>query len=150
MCVQLDAASIGYFSCSKTCLKRPLKNRQKNLILMTNGSLMEVKSIAECSLWSILQYFWPALSDNWSWKPSFGLHFEWPLKTGFTVFNLIFGRKMKLIVFSCVSWGLIIAIWNALKPFSATGLHPRPHTEDPPDPLKSVYSIKCPRNMPGI
>ena len=34
---------------------------------------MKVKSIAECSLWSILQYFWPALSDNWSWKPIFGL-----------------------------------------------------------------------------
>ena len=23
--------------------------------------------------WTILQYFWPALSDNWSWKPIFGL-----------------------------------------------------------------------------
>ena len=33
---------------------------------MTNGSLMQVKSIAECSPWSILQYFWPALSGNWS------------------------------------------------------------------------------------
>ena len=40
---------------------------------MTTGSLMKVKSIAECSLWSILQYFWPALSDNWSCKPIFGL-----------------------------------------------------------------------------
>ena len=49
---------------------------------MKNGSLMQVKSIAE---WSILQYFWPALSYNWSWKPSFSLLFEWPLKTGFTV-----------------------------------------------------------------
>ena len=36
---------------------------------MTNISLMQVESIAECSPWSILQYFWPALSDNWSWKP---------------------------------------------------------------------------------
>ena len=27
---------------------------------------MKVKSIAECSPWGILQYFWPALSDNWS------------------------------------------------------------------------------------
>ena len=36
---------------------------------MTNGSLMKVKSIAEC----ILQYFWPALSDNWSWKQISGL-----------------------------------------------------------------------------
>ena len=33
---------------SKTCVKRPLKNGQK--ILMTNGSLMKVESIAECSL----------------------------------------------------------------------------------------------------
>ena len=34
---------------SKTCLKRPLKNRQTKG-LKTNGSLMKVKSIAECSL----------------------------------------------------------------------------------------------------
>ena len=27
---------------------------------------MKVESIAECSPWSILQYFWPTLSDNWS------------------------------------------------------------------------------------
>ena len=52
---------------------------------MTNGSLMKVESIAECSLWSILQYFWPALNDNGSWKPRFGLLLEWPLKTGFTI-----------------------------------------------------------------
>ena len=32
---------------------------------------MEVESIAECSPWGILQYFWPALSNNRSWKPSF-------------------------------------------------------------------------------
>ena len=31
---------------------------------------MKVKSSAECS---ILQYFWPALSDNWSWKTILGL-----------------------------------------------------------------------------
>ena len=34
---------------------------------------MKVESIAECSLWSILQYFWPALSDELSWTPIFGL-----------------------------------------------------------------------------
>ena len=39
---------------------------------MTNGSLMQVESIAE-SPWSILQYFLPALSENWSCKPIFGL-----------------------------------------------------------------------------
>ena len=42
---------------SKTCLKRPLKNRA-NKELMTNGSLMKVKSIAECSPCG------SALSDN--------------------------------------------------------------------------------------
>ena len=47
--------SIQTVSYSKSCLKRPLKNRQRK-ILMTNGSLMKVESIAECSLWSILQY----------------------------------------------------------------------------------------------
>ena len=33
---------------------------------MTNGSLMKAESIAECSTWIILQYFRPALIDNWS------------------------------------------------------------------------------------
>ena len=32
---------------------------------------MKVESITECSIWSILQYFWAALSNNWSWKPIF-------------------------------------------------------------------------------
>ena len=57
----------------------------KTNVLMENGSLMEVESIAECSPWSILQYFWPALSDNRYGKLIFGVRFEWPLKTGFTV-----------------------------------------------------------------
>ena len=38
----------------------------KTKILMTNGCLMKVKSIAECSPWSILQYFGHALMDNQS------------------------------------------------------------------------------------
>ena len=40
---------------------------------MKNDSLMKFESIAECSLWSILQYmyFWPALRDNWSLKTIF-------------------------------------------------------------------------------
>ena len=40
---------------------------------MTNGGLMKVESIAECSPWSIMQYFWLALIGNLSWKPIFGL-----------------------------------------------------------------------------
>ena len=57
---------------SKTCVKQQLKI-DKTKILMTNGSLMKVESSADCSPWNILQYLWPALSDNWSWKPIFGL-----------------------------------------------------------------------------
>ena len=41
---------------SKTCLKQPLK-KDKTKILIINGSLMKVKSIAKCSPWSILRYF---------------------------------------------------------------------------------------------
>ena len=50
---------------SKTCLKQPLKI-DKTKILKTIGSLMKAESIAECSTWSILQYFWPALIYNLS------------------------------------------------------------------------------------
>ena len=42
---------------SKTCVKRPRKKIDKTKIFTTIGSLMEVKSNAECSPWSILQYF---------------------------------------------------------------------------------------------
>ena len=52
---------------------KPMLNGHSNIdktkVLMANGSLMTVESIAECSPWSILQYFWPALSNNRSWKP---------------------------------------------------------------------------------
>ena len=41
---------------SKACLKQPLK-KDKTKILMTNGSLMKVKRIAECSTWSIRNTF---------------------------------------------------------------------------------------------
>ena len=32
-----------------TCVKRPLKKKDKAKILMTNGSSMKVESIAECA-----------------------------------------------------------------------------------------------------
>ena len=69
---------------SYTCIKQPLKI-DKAKILMTNGILMKVESIAESSKGSILQYFWPALSNNWSWKPIFWSFWEWLFYTGFTV-----------------------------------------------------------------
>ena len=57
---------------SKTCLKRPLKKDQK-LVFKTDYHLMQDKSIAECSMGSILQYFWPSLSYHLSLRPSFCL-----------------------------------------------------------------------------
>ena len=61
---------------SETRIKRPLK-KDKAMALMTHGSLMKVESIAECSLWSILQYFWPALSDKLVLKNIFWYFWEW-------------------------------------------------------------------------
>ena len=56
VCVYSILAMLCIFMYGKICLKLPLKNRQ-NKILMTNGSLLKVESIAECFHWSILQYF---------------------------------------------------------------------------------------------
>ena len=69
---------------SKTCVKEPLSKRQK-MVFNTDYCLMQVKSIAECSKGSILQYFWPSLSYQLSLRPLFCLFFEWPFYTGFTV-----------------------------------------------------------------
>ena len=45
---------------SKTGLKQPLKKDKTKILIITNESLMKVKSIAECSPWRFLQYFCPA------------------------------------------------------------------------------------------
>ena len=43
---------------------------------MKTGSLMKVESIAECSIWSILQYFWPVQSI---------LQYFWPALSDYSV-----------------------------------------------------------------
>ena len=56
----LEHSLLAYTSDGRT-VKRVLSGHSKidkTKILMTNGSLMKVESIAEC----ILQYFWPALT----------------------------------------------------------------------------------------
>ena len=75
---------------SKTCLKRPLKNRQSKVLrqmVEVNEGRKYYRMLQELQE-SILQYFWPALSKNRSWKSIFGVLFEWLLKTGFTVCKL--------------------------------------------------------------
>ena len=49
-----------YGLCYENTVKPVLSGHSKmdkTKVLMTNGSLMKVKSIAECSPWSIQQYF---------------------------------------------------------------------------------------------
>ena len=58
---------------------------EHKLFFKTDYRLMKVKSIAECSDGSILQYFGPSLSYHLSRRPLFLSNFEWSLKTGFTV-----------------------------------------------------------------
>ena len=57
----------------------------KTKILMTNGSLMKVESIAECSL-EHSAILLTCIKQKSVLKLIFGLLFEWPLKTGFTVY----------------------------------------------------------------
>ena len=74
---------------SITSLKQPHSKKGQKWVFKTNYRLMQVKSIAECSKGSILQYMWPALSYHMALRP-FLYIFEWPLKTGFTVFKNYF------------------------------------------------------------
>ena len=60
------------FNYSKTCVKRPLSKRPK-FVFKTNHRLMQVRSIAECSKGSILQYFRPSLRYNLSLRPLFDI-----------------------------------------------------------------------------
>ena len=55
----------------------------KTKVLKTNGGLMKVKSIAECSLGAFCNTFDLHYAMIGLTKTCFGLLFEWPLKTGF-------------------------------------------------------------------
>ena len=74
---------------SETCVEWPPSKRQK-MDFKTNHHLMQVKSIAECCPWSILQYFRPSLSPSTIFhKDNFIVSIcEWPFYTGFTVYVL--------------------------------------------------------------
>ena len=82
------------FNVKRLSLLATQKEDQK-LVFKTDYRLMQVKSIAECSL----GYSASAFSDNQSsnqflvffLSEHFGLCFEWPLKTYFTVCTLMCG-----------------------------------------------------------
>ena len=65
---------------SKTCLKRPLKI-DKTKVLMENGSLMKVESIAECSFFNTFDLHSAIIGI----EKQFLCSFDWLLKTGTTV-----------------------------------------------------------------
>ena len=93
----LNEKQCGY---SKTCLKRPLKKKTKICFQDRLLPIMQVKSIAECSKGSILQYSRPSLSYHMSLRSLFFLSiFEWTLKTGFTVlyiyYFILFSKDFK-------------------------------------------------------
>ena len=59
--------------------------KDQKWVFKTNYRLMYVKSIAECSNGSILQYFLRTLSYHIALRPFLSI-FEWPLKPGFNVY----------------------------------------------------------------
>ena len=58
----------------------PPPKKIPKLVFNTNYRLMQVKSIAKCSPWSILQYFRPTLSCHVSLRSLFCLLFSGPLR----------------------------------------------------------------------
>ena len=103
---------------SKTCLKQPLKkNIYTTKVVKTNGRYMQVESIAECSQGAFWNNF-----DLGAFCNTFDLHYtiiglgnthnflsfdEWPLKTGFTVYNKVKWVSRK----HCMLVKYLIMIW---------------------------------------
>ena len=53
---------LAFLWCAVKPVYNPRSQKDQKLFFKTNYCFMQVKSIAECSKGSILQYFWPALS----------------------------------------------------------------------------------------
>ena len=72
------------------------------MVFKTVYRLMQVKSIAECSKGSILQYFLLSLSYHKSLRSSVVLSiFEWPVKTGIAVYSGPRGVKIGMSLHLC-------------------------------------------------
>ena len=87
---------------------------------------MQVKTIAECSKGSVLQYFRPLLSFHLLFRSLFMSNFEWSFYTGFTVYIGIFSisrgtKVVKMLTlaperytagFCMVAKVILWCIWN--------------------------------------
>ena len=87
--------------------------RDQKLAFKTHYRLMQVKSIAECSHWSILQYFRPSLSYHFSLRFLFCLfligRFRQVLLYSHGVLNLKFiGAKLYIGVLLCEPYGSFV------------------------------------------
>ena len=71
-------------------------SKRSKLVFNADYRFMQVKSIAECSKGSILQYFRPSLCYHLSLRSALS-NFEWLLKTGFTVFISYIKLSVKYI-----------------------------------------------------
>ena len=79
---------------SKPCIKRPLSKSPK-LVFKINYRLMQVKSIAECSKGSILQYFRPNESLLQYFRPSFSYH----LSLRYLFYLFLSGRFRQVLLY---------------------------------------------------
>ena len=68
--------------------------KDKKLVFNTNYRLMQIKSIAECSKGSILQYFWSALSYHLSLRSLFCLFLSGRF-TQVLLHNVFYGKKAR-------------------------------------------------------
>ena len=84
---------------------------------MTNGSLMKVESNAECAPWSILHYFWSALSDNWS-QTNFRSFWEcspWSILQYFwSALSDNWSQTNFRSFWECSPWSILQYFWSAL------------------------------------
>ena len=94
------------FKCTEKPVLSGHSKIDKTKILMTNGSLLKVKIIAVCSPWSILQYFWPALRDNPSWKPISVFFLSGRLRQVllFSLSVYVYMQHMKLLIIYVLRW----------------------------------------------
>ena len=83
--MQVITAILIYFQYTVESVLSGHSKIEKTKVFKTNGSLMKVESIAECSLGAFCNTFDLHKAIISIEKPIFGLLFEWSLKTGFTV-----------------------------------------------------------------
>ena len=94
---ELDILNTPSLQYNKTCVKQTLSKRPK-MVFKTNHLLMQVKSIAECSKGSILQYFLPSLSYHLSLRSLFCLFYRGFIVLAKTSYLLYLGKLFHTVL----------------------------------------------------